>query len=157
VLLQVENVSSPSAFAFAENGKHFVIGYVDGRVSVVSTETGNELFHFELGQGQHPIACLSWKSIDDPYPTYSNLYEAPQPDSHLRNLTSILDSKLDPSISESLNFSQTKKSLVFVGSQNNDLSVIYGGFTVICQINLSLIFKTLGAPPASKITRISPS
>jgi len=54
LLLQIENVSSPSAFAFASHGKHFAVGYIDGRVSIVSTETGNELFHFDLSNGEQP-------------------------------------------------------------------------------------------------------
>lgn len=45
-LFRRENVSAPTSFGFAEHGKLCVIGQRDGRIDVIKTDSGVEVFQY---------------------------------------------------------------------------------------------------------------
>ena len=113
-VFQREDVSSPTSFEFAENGKLCVVGYKDGRVCIIKVDTAQLLFQFVGSSSQFPILWKTCKFVDEPL--LSTLAESLPP------LESI-DQKMPSQVKdmrkmakETFQDRKLKKSMVFSGN-----------------------------------------
>ena len=94
-----DGASSPTAFAFADHGKLCVIGYEDGRVDVLKTDTAVEVFQFQAGDGadnrNSGIQAMLWKSSTiESHKIGQNLFTPTSFGRHLNDLLH-LESKME--------------------------------------------------------------
>lgn len=151
-LIKIENISSPHSFSFAKHGKLCAIGYQDGRISVVKTDSASEVFNFgslpvQLKQGQWgqpgAIINLIWKqSSYDCQPNPCDVqFLAEQ---HLTPVE-LIDSKMEAAAKETFDLlrqassdsSTFKKSLIYAMDSQGQILVVYNGFLPVSNISLT--------------------
>ena len=124
-VFQREDVSSPTSFEFAENGKLCVVGYKDGRVCIIKVDSAQLLFQFVGSSCQFPILWKTSKFVDEPL--LNNLSES------LASLETI-DDKMSAQVKDMRKMAKDifqdrklKKSMVFSGGNQGEIMVAYCG------------------------------
>ena len=51
----------PTALTFTDNGKHLLVGYEDGKVSMLLTDNAQEIFQVKIVDFGAPITALEWQ------------------------------------------------------------------------------------------------
>jgi hypothetical protein len=55
-----EDLVGPTALVFTDNGKYVAVGYEDGKVSILNSDSADEIFSTKIVDFGSPITALSW-------------------------------------------------------------------------------------------------
>lgn len=69
-------LDEPSACAFSHNGQHIAVGFKNGQISLLKTESLDEVYCAQEGSGRGAINALKWKKMAECTIDLSEPFEA---------------------------------------------------------------------------------
>ena len=114
-----ESTAEPTCLCFSETGKSLAVGFDDGRLSVLKTDTANELTHFEQAQEGLSDQEIGYTSVIWKQANFKRKSSKEGPaDLHRDLISKHLTEKL---------FVENNLSFIFAGDAKGDVQAILDG------------------------------
>ncbi|CDW83287.1 UNKNOWN [Stylonychia lemnae] len=159
-VFQKEDLLGPTSLEFTKNGKQVIIGYEDGKVSIIkSDDSAYEIFATKIVDDISPITAICYQEAKQ----YKSPYiQNDKSGLHIKPLQSI-DSKVPKEIIEKIailseiqNPAVTQSSIVYTADASLNISLLYQGhFPIACfKIKDILPHNTFASNLILKIRRL---
>lgn len=122
--------SPPSALEFAKHGRYFAVGDTHGRISLLKTDTLDEITSCVIDGSEGGISCLSWQYLDDSQAQSQGKNDPLDFDIHLKQLAALHPIKLEKQVKDILSLQDDcnrPPSLLVAADSQATIQVMYNG------------------------------